>query len=79
MSEAYKHAQIFGKISNVYPQNALAKLRTELSPYYMDETTDGIERFVVKDKGNGGYLIQIIITERTHYQIHIQHFLKLHD
>lgn len=79
MSEAYKHAQIFGKISNVYPQNALARLRTELAPYYMDKTTDGIERFVVRDKEIGGYLIQIIITERTHYQIHIQHFLKLHD
>lgn len=79
MSETYKHAQIFGRLSHVFPENALVKLRNELNPYYRDRTSDGIERFVVEDGHGGGYLIQIVIQERTHYGIHIQHFAKLHN
>lgn len=76
MSETYKHAQIFGRLSHMFPEDALIKLRKELNPYYRDRTPDGIERFVVEDGQGGGYLIQIVIQERTHYQIHIQHFAK---
>lgn len=79
MSEVYKHAHIFGKISNVLPVNALINLRKELTPYFRDKTSDGIERFVVEDGKGGGYLVQIYINNKTHYNIHIQHFSKLHN
>lgn len=79
MSETYKHAQIFGRLSHVFPSDGLVKLRNELNPYYRDRTSDGIERFIVEDGKGGGYLIQIIIQEKTHYRIHIQHFAKLHN
>lgn len=79
MSETYKHAQVFGKLSNVFPNDALVKLRNELNPYFRDRTSEGIDRFVVEDDRGGGYLIQIVIQERTHYRIHIQHFAKLHS
>lgn len=78
LSDTYKHAQIYGRLSMVYPQNALGKLRKDLTPYFRDRTSDGIERFVIEDGLGGGYLIQIVIQNNTHYQIHIQHFAKLH-
>lgn len=78
LSETYRHAQFFGGLSNIYPRNALVNLRTALRPYYRDITQDGIERFVIEDGVGGGYLIQIVIKQRTHYEVHIQHFAKLH-
>ena len=78
MSETYKHAQIFGKISNIYPQNALVNLSNSLRPYYRDRTPEGIDRFVIEDGKGGGYLIQIVTPNNTHYNVHIQHFPKLH-
>lgn len=78
MSETYKHAQIFGNLSTVYPRNALINLRNSLQPYYHDRTTDGIERFVIEDGKGGGYLIQIVTPNNTQYNVHIQHFPTLH-
>lgn len=78
LSETYRHAQIFGGLSNIYPRNALVNLRNALTPYYRDTTQDGIDRFVIPDSVGGGYLIQILIKQRTHYEVHIQHFAKLH-
>lgn len=78
LSDIYSHAQIFGALKNLYPEDALISLRKELSPYYSGTTSDGIEQFVVEDGKGGGYLIQIQIQQRTHYGIHIQHFAKLH-
>ena len=77
-SETYRHAQIFGGLSRVYPRNALVNLRNALTPYYRDRTPNGVDRFVVEDGVGGGYLIQILIKNRTHYEVHIQHFAKLH-
>lgn len=77
-SETYRHAQIFGGLSNIYPHNALANLRKVLTPYYRDTTQEGIDRFVIEDGVGGGYLIQILIKQRAHYEVHIQHFAKLH-
>ena len=77
LSETYRHAQIFGGLSNIYPQNALVNLRKALTPYYRDTTKDGIDRFVIEDGMGGGYLIQILIKQRIHYEVHIQHFAKL--
>lgn len=78
LSETYRHAQIFGSLSNIYPHNALVNLRSALKQYYRDTTQDGIDRFVMEDGRGGGYLIQILIKQRTHYEVHIQHFAKLH-
>lgn len=78
LSETYRHAQIFGRILGVYPKNALVQLRSSLKPYFKDRTSEGIDRFVIPDKGIGGYLVQIQMHGRTHYNIHIQHFSKLH-
>ena len=78
LSETYRHAQFFGGLSNIYPHNSLVNLRNALKPYYRDTTQEGIERFVLEDGVGGGYLIQILIKQRTHYEVHIQHFAKLH-
>lgn len=78
MSETYKHAQIFGNLATVYPRNALINLRNSLQPYYRDRTSDGVDRFVIEDGKGGGYLIQIVTPNNTHYNVHIQHFPRLH-
>lgn len=77
MSETYRHAQIFGALNNVYPQNAFVSLRNSLNPYFVTRTSDGVDKYLIKDGKGGGYLIQIVINRSTHYEVHIQHYTKL--